>query len=232
MQMYQTSGKEKAELNSILSMVENPVRREIIKRLSQEPGYPLQLSKELGIGQQLVAKHLDALEEAGIVASTIEKSPSGPSRKEYALKKSISLSLSFAPNLFTTQLLDLGLNDMEEHVTSKQTVALASRIDKIVRSSINDQSRINSMGKVISDVDNHLAEIEEERAVLLFIRNLAMKEAAKLVQKSQNHADTRRIMYYMLDSHNRNVANISESANMREEVVRKLLDSLESELGL
>jgi ArsR family transcriptional regulator len=227
-----TSREKRAELDSILSMIENPVRREIIKRLSQEPGYPLQLSKELGIGQQLIAKHLDALEGAGIVTSTMEKSPSGPSRKEYVLKKSVSLSLSFAPNLFSTQLVDLALSDLEEHGASKQTAALVNKLDRIIRSSSDDQSRINSMGKLISELDKHLAEIEEERAAFLYIRNLVMREAATLVQKSQSHKETRRVIYYMLDSHNRNVAEISESANLREEIVRKLLDDLESELGL
>ncbi len=86
MQRYQTaSSKEQEELDAILSMINNQVRRDIIKRLSQEPSYPLQLSKELGVGQQLIAKHLDALEDAGIVASSLEPSPIGPSRKEYAL---------------------------------------------------------------------------------------------------------------------------------------------------
>ena len=49
---------ESEELNRILQVVENPVRKKIIKRLSQEPAYQLQLSKELGLGQSLVAKHL------------------------------------------------------------------------------------------------------------------------------------------------------------------------------
>ena len=51
------------ELDAVLQLIENPVRRKIIKRLSQEPSYPLQLSKELGLGQPLVAKHLGPLLE-------------------------------------------------------------------------------------------------------------------------------------------------------------------------
>jgi predicted transcriptional regulator len=46
------------ELDSVLQVIENPVRRRIIKRLSQESCYALQLSKELGLGQPLVAKHM------------------------------------------------------------------------------------------------------------------------------------------------------------------------------
>jgi len=48
-----------SDLDAVLGTVENPIRRRIIARLSQEPNYQLQLSKELGLSQQLVAKHLD-----------------------------------------------------------------------------------------------------------------------------------------------------------------------------
>jgi predicted transcriptional regulator len=220
----------KEELDSFLSMVENPIRRSLIKRLSQEPSYPLQLAKELGIGQQLVAKHLDALEQSGIVGSSLEPSPSGPSRREYALKKSLSLTLDVAPNLFSARLIDLDL-DAGGRGFSREATALERRIDEIIRSSKN-RGRLSSMGKVISDIDKRLRDLEEERATLLYIRNLAMSEAAKLVEESEKSTDTRRIMYHILDSHNRNVSGISQSVNLREETVRKLLDELERDIGL
>jgi predicted transcriptional regulator len=213
-------------------VIDNAVRRDIIKRLSQEPSYPLQLAKELGLGQQLIAKHLNVLEQAGVVASSMEKSPNGPSRKEYVLKKSIALSFNFAPNLFTSSVIDLATDDSENPGVTRETLALINRIEKIIRSSKGDEDRISSIGKVISDVDNHLEELEEEKAALLYIRNLAMSEAAKLIKKSESSTDTRRVMYHILDSHNKNVSEISESVNLREEVVRKLLDSLETELGV
>ena len=76
---------DKEELDSALQVMENPVRRKIIKRLSQEPAYALQLSKELGLGQPLVAKHLATMENAGLVKSVAEDSPNGPRRKLYSL---------------------------------------------------------------------------------------------------------------------------------------------------
>src|SRR5271155_6286122 len=91
-------------LDSILLAVENPVRRKILRRLSKESGYQLQMSKELGFSQQLVAKHLDAMEGTGLVSSGMEESPHGPRRREYLLNKSISLTIDFAPNLFRARL--------------------------------------------------------------------------------------------------------------------------------
>jgi hypothetical protein len=88
------------------------------------------------------------------------------------------------------------------------------------------------IGKVISDVDRHLAVLEDEKAALLYIRNLAMSEAVKRIKKSEESTDIRRVMYHILDTRSRNVSQISESVNLREDVVRKLLDSIAKDLRL
>ena len=223
LQVEQTSDSD--ELDNILAMVQNPVRRSIIKRISQEPSYSLQLSKELGLGQQLIAKHLGTLEDAGLVESSMEPSPTGPDRKEYLLKKSVSLTVDFAPNLFSARLISISSNfqDLER---TKQATALLERIEKIIRST-EPKSKISSISKVLSDIDKRLKDLEEERAGLLYIRTLAMSEAAKLVRESEQSTDSRRVMYHILDSHSKDIAYISESINLREETVRNLLSEIE-----
>ena len=96
---------ESAELDKILQVVENPVRRKIIRRLSQEPAYQLQLSKELGLGQSLVAKHLKVMKDAGfVVQSQEEKSEEsksgGAPRTKYSLARGISITMDLGPNLY------------------------------------------------------------------------------------------------------------------------------------
>ena len=68
---------EDHELDTLLGVLENPIRRRIVKRLSQGPSYALQLAKELGLGQPLVAKHLEMMEGAGVVSSLREPSETG-----------------------------------------------------------------------------------------------------------------------------------------------------------
>ena len=97
-----------SELDSVLGTVENPIRRRIIAKISEEPNYQLQLSKELDISQQLVAKHLVTMEDAGLVSTVSQDSPRGPQRKEYLLKKSVSVTLDLAPNLFRARIFCFG----------------------------------------------------------------------------------------------------------------------------
>ena len=92
------------ELDEIFALLENPIRRQLIQRLSETPNFALQLSKELRLAQQLVAKHLQIMENQGFVSSREERSPRGPKRKLYQLNRHISLRVDVAPNLYNQQI--------------------------------------------------------------------------------------------------------------------------------
>lgn len=95
-----------SDLDSILSVIENPARRQILEALVREPHYPLQLSRELGISQQAVVKHLKVLEENGLVESYTEKSDlKGPQRRKYYPIQTFSVVVDMGPNLFSAELI-------------------------------------------------------------------------------------------------------------------------------
>jgi predicted transcriptional regulator len=206
----------------------NPTRRKIIKRLSQEPSYPSRLSKELGMGQALVAKHLEALEDVGVVTSSMESSPCGPRRREYLLSKSVSLTVDFAPHLFDAQVLSFNTLPEDGRIPDDAS-SLMNRIDALLEDS-GRAVRFGTYSRLLADIDAKLGELQEQRAVLLFIRNYAMREAAKLVQAAEKTADEKRVIYHVLDEHSRDVQDISESLNLRESVVRKILADLKDVL--
>ena len=84
------------------------------------------MSKELGFSQQLVAKHLDAMEGTGLVSSLMEESPHGPRRREYLLNKSISLTIDFAPNLFRARLFSFDAPGGRARAETRTTCSGAS----------------------------------------------------------------------------------------------------------
>ncbi len=214
---------DQEELDSLLQVIENPVRRRIIKRLSQERCYALQLSKELGLGQPLVTKHLGVMEEAGLVTSTIESSPTGPRRKRYSLAKSISITMDVAPNLFMEK--GVALEVRTRRTASRNATELNSRVQSAVQE-LDDRERLSLLADVLSDVDERMNIIEEERTELLSIRNRAMREAAGIASNLEEF-DKRRVLFHILDEHDREVDKISESLNLRELAVKAILEELE-----
>lgn len=215
---------EQPEINLMLKVIENPVRRKIIKRLSQEPSYPLELSKEIGEAQQLVASHLSLLEKAGIVGSNVEASPFGPNRRSYYLKQSGYLSLSFGPNLFYTQLLDFKTLPPQ---LSGAAADFMNRITSIEKSGV--ESKLEPFSSLLKDVDAKLSELDNEKAVLLFIRNLAMKHVTQELQKEKSH-DERRVLHYILDERTTDIESISKALNLQESIVRVMLKKLKQDI--
>lgn len=214
------------ELDSILQIIENPVRRRIIKRLSQQACYALQLSKELGLGQPLVAKHLGIMQDAGLVTSTLEASPSGPQRRRYSLSKSVSITMDLAPNLF----LEKGMV-FEAQPPKKAAVQATEQLRRRVSTAVegeDDKQKLSLLSEVLNDVDRRMDEMDHERADLLSVRNQAMREAARIANKLEG-PDMRRVLFHILDEHDRRVESISESLNLRELAVRSILEELEKD---
>ncbi len=212
------------ELDALLQVMENPVRRKIIRRLAQEPGYALQLSKELGLGQPLVAKHLAIMEEAGLITSTSEESPSGPRRRRYSLSRSVSITMDVGPNMF----IERGMNiDAQRAGSSKQTASqLLGRVDETM-SRGKDSEKLSRLAEILEEVDSKMRQMEDERMALLAVRNRAMHEAAMIATKLE--LDKRRVLFHILDEHDRTADSISESLNLRELTVRKILEELQNE---
>jgi predicted transcriptional regulator len=216
-----------SELDAVLGTVENPIRRRIIARLSEEPNYQLQLSKELGLSQQLVAKHLLNMEDAGLVSTFSQDSPRGPQRKEYLLKKSFSVTIDLAPNLFRARIFSFGaVPGVVENDERAQMVAQVSEVPRYPEGA----SRIRPLTQVVAEVDKKLKDMEEERAVLLYIRSLALREAARITTSIPS-ADRKKVLRYLMREEGDGVDGISASLGIQKQAVGEILVEIENELS-
>ncbi len=216
-----------SDLDTVLGAVENPIRRRIIARLSQEPNYQLQLSKELGLSQQLVAKHLITMEAAGLVGAALEDSPRGPQRKEYVLRRSVSVTIDLAPNLFRARMFSFGaipgIQEKDEHEQIMTQLNDALRYP-------DQASRIGPLAEIIAEVDGKLKDMEEERAVLLYLRSLALREAGK-ASTSLDRSDRRKVLRYILRAQRDSITEMSASLGLRQAVVGDIVEEIEKEFA-
>jgi predicted transcriptional regulator len=215
-------------IDSVLLTVENPVRRKIIRQLSREPSYQLRISKELGFSQQLVAKHLDAMEGSGVVSSKMEASPHGPKRKEYLLNRSISLTIDFAPNLFRARVVEFDpLPELDLPGSSGEVFRMLA--DVMQRPEEN--AKLKPLASLIREIDKKLAGIEDERSVLLYLRNLAMKEVSRAVGgKSTGEYEGRRVANRLVNENEQNLRETFRGLHTGDAWIRDILSELEREL--
>jgi predicted transcriptional regulator len=216
-----------SELDAVLGTVENPIRRRIIARLSEEPNYQLQLSKELDLSQQLVAKHLDTMQGAGLVSRVEQDSPRGPKRQEYFLQKSFSVTIDLAPNLFRARMFSFGaVPGVRE---TDERAQMISQVSEVLRYP-EGASRIRPLTRVVAEVDKKLKDMEEERAVLLYIRSLALREAAKITTSLPSD-DRRKVLRYLMREESDGIGGISAILGLQKQVVGEILEEIEKELA-
>jgi len=216
-----------ADLDSVLGAVENPIRRRIIARISEEPTYQLQLSKELGVSQQLVAKHLVSMEGAGLVSTVFEDSPRGPQRKEYVLRKSVSVTVDMAPSLFRARVFSFGpLPGADEWSDQGQ---LGGRMNEVLRYP-DGATRIGALAGIINEVDKKLKQMEDARAVLLYFRNMALREAARASVTLEN-SDRKKVLHYIMKEQWDSIGSISSSLGLQTQVVGEILEQIEREFA-
>ncbi len=219
----------KSELDYALEMLENPVRRRIIRRLSEEPNYPLQLAKELGLGQQLVAKHLSAMEEAGLVSSSMEESPKGPKRRTYLLRKSISVTLNVAPHLFSTRVLTFIASSQRNHNLGDRST-LTSEVDKPIKSGNNNMNY--AVTNLLTEIDKRLEKLENQKSILLYIRHSLVNQTPRRI-KSQHDGrtlDAKHMLSSTISNHNDNIKNVSKTLNLRESAILQIIKKLEEDI--
>jgi predicted ArsR family transcriptional regulator len=68
--------------------------------------------------------------------------------------------------------------------------------------------------------------MEDERVELLSSRNQAMQEAARMANRLEEF-DKRRVLFHILEEHDREAERISEALDLREVAVKAILEELE-----
>ncbi len=220
------------ELDTIFSILENPIRRKILAKLAKEQHYPLQLSKELNISQQAIMKHLKVLEDHKLVESSEGKSTlGGPPRKIYVSSKHISLRIDVGPNTFNTEIYDYReIEDKKiEDVEDKEEI---DKYEKYARDYQNSKTiedpgkKLTEFSTIIQNLDKELEDLKIKRSKLLNIREKVVQESNNLIVELSREYNERKLLYYLLTHEDHNLARISEALELREKVIEDIFRQL------
>lgn len=212
------------ELDELFAILENPIRRRLIRRLSEAPNFALQLSKDLRLAQQLVAKHLQIMENQGLVRSTKSPSPRGPSRKLYRLNKHLSINIDVAPNLFNQQVtrFDKIQPLPEQKVTLSEVEEKISKFFQKERT----QQKWSEISSILTDIDQELSRISLERTGFLNIRNRLLHHVSQSLSKLSNME--RIVFLRTLFKPNTSVRIIARQLNVPLDFINQIISKLKS----
>jgi len=201
------------ELDILLSVIENPTRRRILEALVREPHYPLQLSRELGLSQQGIMKHLRMLEELDMVRSFSEESDQGgPSRRRYFPTARFTMVVDLGPGLFNTEIAVRPFEDMPPEKDFPE-----------------DGRRIMDLRKELGEIDRELEGIKERRSQLIAEKEGVLEEVGRMVDASFPDYQSRKVIYEFVLHPDISGKDLARGLGLRDDIVERILQKLEGE---
>jgi ArsR family transcriptional regulator len=201
------------ELDILLSVIENPTRRRILEALVREPHYPLQLSKELGLSQQGIMKHLKVLEGYHMVRSYDEESDQGgPNRKIYVPITGFNIVVDLGPGLFSAQIVT---RDLEGRSYASERLSEEDQMMFL--------ERVEDVRERIGEIDEELQELGRRRAELIRAKELALNEACGIVESTIEDYQTRRIVFEFIQRPELTPNQIAKELGLRDEAVTRTI---------
>jgi len=221
------------DAGTLLNLLGNETRRRIISILSNEPKYFIQLSKELGVSQQAVLKHLALLEDYGLVSSFRAKSNfAAPDRKYFRLSKPVYLSIGITEDSMNIDLKNLD----EKNVTISHSKGNFRRLIQKSKN-IEDENEmsvvVGEVNSIVRTINSRIMQLEEEKMELLRLKQQSIQKVHEVIRYTLEKDLTRRILYSILTSSNRlDITDLSEILNIREKEIKEAMKELENEFSI
>lgn len=212
----------KNEIDSIFYVLGNKTRRDILSILSDEPMYFNQISKEIGIGQQAILRHMKALEDASFVSTYGEKSKLGaPDRKYYSLNSSFNLSIYLSEDEFTINYNERKMSDDK----------LEELFDKRFRQISSDPTlALGTLRSHLEDVDDEIEDLQMKIANLQAVRQTLLQKVHEIGKNNFEDME-RKILYKIMRETPTSVSQLSQMINEDKSDVKDGLRGLQDKIG-
>ncbi|HUT81897.1 MAG TPA: helix-turn-helix domain-containing protein [Candidatus Bathyarchaeia archaeon] len=102
-----------AETDKIFLALKSETRRKILGMLASEPMYLTQMAFSLNLGQQAIFRHLQLLEDAGILESDFKDEGQGAPRRYYQIARAVRVEVQISPEMFDVGLFDVPKLDIK-----------------------------------------------------------------------------------------------------------------------
>lgn len=206
----------------ILDILGNDTRRKILSILSQEPMYFNQLAREIDIGQQAVLRHLQALEESGLIETYAEKSKLGaPDRKYYRLNNSFILTISLSEDDFTVKKQEIVES---RHKESKKYYKALDLMPK------DAADALASLQSSLSDIEAEMSALESRLNDLRALKQLILNKLHK-IGMDDFEEDERKILYMIVKESPSSIAELSDLIDEKESDLRTIISGMRKKMN-
>ena len=221
---------ENQEIGELLDLLGNDTRRRILESLANEPKYFIQLSKEIGVSQQAVLKHLFLLEKFGLIESFKAKSNlAAPDRKYFQLNRSVYLSIGITGNS-----MEIKMENIKGPNKTKPKNRMTTEIKgKYIQRDKEITDILKKTKQNLELIEQRMEEIENEKIGLLKDKQKILQIAHQVIRESLEEDLARRILYSNLNSRDTtDIEELSEILNTREKEIKIIVKRLEDRFSV
>ena len=187
-----------SDVDKMLFLLENNVRRDILERLVKEPHYAYQLAEQIDVSKTAITKQLVLLENAGMVQSEKVSSSKGPPKRIFSVQKSFSIRIDLGPDLFKLEQRKLPkggpmrISNSLPQNSKKIAIALA----EIGRKKI----RIDEAIFLLSEIEDSLDKLDEQRDALIALHQHVKNKASTTIESDFSHYDERQLVHSVFNN--------------------------------
>jgi ArsR family transcriptional regulator len=214
-------------IDVLLDILGNETRRKILQLLADEPRYFIQLSRDLGVSQQAVLKHLDILERNGFVTSYEEDSSfPAPKRKYFQLNMSCMLAVGITRDAVEFVFHDIPKRESNEDIEEKELKSIVHQVDQL-EDEQDPIEMLNQSDLILRQINSKLKETLEIETFLLRLRQKITKMAHEAIRSSFDDELHRHILYSTIGEERQpNVDELSSMLDTREKEISEALKIL------
>jgi len=220
------------DIDTLLDLLGNDTRRRILQLLADEPRYFIQLSRDLGVSQQAVLKHLELLEKHGFVSSYEEESAfAAPKRKYFKLDKSCMLAIGITRDAVEFVFRDIPLQDEETPGENRELRSFAREASQI-EDEEDISMKLNQSDRLLKSINERLTELTQTEIALRRLKQQVTKAAHEAIRESFDQELQRQILYETLgEEKHPNVDQLSAILDTREKEISSALRILKQRLS-
>ena len=153
-----------ADPDKIFLALKSDTRRKILSMLASEPMYLTQLAFSLKLGQQAIFRHLQLLEEAGLLDSDFKDAGQGAPRRYYQIARAVRVEVQISPEMFDVGMFDVPRVEVKTPKDFPELAEIVTKCSELGKTP-NSKEKLSVLSDLLKDLSKELNKVNIAKSI-------------------------------------------------------------------
>ena len=150
--------------DKIFLALKSDTRRKILSMLASEPMYLTQLAFSLKLGQQAIFRHLQLLEEAGLLDSDFKDAGQGAPRRYYQIARAVRVEVQISPEMFDVGMFDVPRVEVKTPKDFPELAEIVTKCSELGKTP-NSKEKLSVLSDLLKDLSKELNKVNIAKSI-------------------------------------------------------------------